>query len=70
MFELVEKPVTEEKKPAARRVYVVSDAKGDKHLVKASSPGQAVAHTYKPFVKVASQDDLITLRTVDVEDAA
>ncbi len=70
MFELKEQVVTEEKKPAQKRVYLVQDAAGKERLIKAGTPGQAVHHTYKPLVRVASQDDLIRLRKLDVEEAA
>ena len=64
--------MTEPKKPAARRVYLVEDAAGEKHLVNAASPAQAVGIVYKPLVRVAiaSQMDLLALRDVEVEEAA
>jgi hypothetical protein len=62
--------MTEPKKPAARRVYLVEDAAGEKHLVNAASPAQAVGVVYKPLVRVASQMDLLALRDVEVEEAA
>jgi hypothetical protein len=68
MFELTERTVTE-KKPALRRIYVVTDAVGEKHLVNAGSPGQATGHVYKPLVRVAGQQDLVSMRQVDVEEA-
>ena len=46
----------------AQRIYVVAIA-GTKRLVRASHPGSALAHVAKDIaiVKVASQDELVTL---------
>lgn len=49
-----------EKKPAPKRYYVVIDGDATR-IVNATSPGAAVAHVFKPVVRVASQSDLATL---------
>lgn len=45
------------------RIYIVSDAESDaKHLVRASTSAQAVAHVSKRFTaQVASQDELVDI---------
>lgn len=47
-------------KPPLTRVYVVK-RDGKKTLVRATHPGQAVAHTYGDLVSVANQAELIFL---------
>jgi len=44
------------------RVYVVK-RDGKKKLIRASHPGQAVAHVYSDLVQVANQSELIALLT-------
>ena len=54
--------MTEEKKPAVRRTYIVTDhANGKKRLVRAVSPSAAVMHVFEPTVALASQDELVAL---------
>lgn len=45
------------------RVYVVSDSEGTARLVRANDPRQALAYVARSvfLVRVASQDDLITM---------
>jgi len=45
------------------RIYMVTDAEGgSKHLVRAASAAQAVAHVSRRFTaQVASQDDLVEI---------
>lgn len=50
--------MTTEKKPAPTRRYVVTDHAGKDHLVKATSPADAILQIYKPAVRVASGDDI------------
>ena len=68
-FQLVEKPVTE-KKATVKRIYVVKDRDGKERLVNTTSPGQAACHVFKPSISVASQQDLVRLRAVEVEESA